>query len=206
MGLSYIFRKSAFDNLQHWEITEQGLLCTDTKTEQKKLIPYDFIQSIRIQAQPYRDFRYNNFRCRITTTNGEIIDVLSTSYVGFADFSDEAATYTPFVRALVKTTKNINPNSVIYLGQTSSTYNGNQTLVLIAIALALVLIFSFPMGQSRLLALLLIIIGAWQYLRISKTVHQPQTLQDDKIPDYVLPATKTGEGKTGKHIEKKQSE
>lgn len=186
-NISYTFRKSAFENLQHWEIKEQGLLCTDTKTKQKNLIPYDFMQHIRLQFQPYRDFRHNNFRCRITTTNGGIIDILSTSYVAFADFSDEAETYTPFVRALIKKTKAINPNCIIYLGQTSSAYNGNQALILIAIAFALLLIFLFPLGQSRLLALLLIIIGAWQYVRMSKTVHQPQTLQEDEIPDYVLP-------------------
>lgn len=186
-NINYSFRKSAFDNLLHWEITEQGLLCTDTKTKQKNLIPYDFMQHIRLQFQPYRDFRHNNFRCRITTTNGGIIDILSTSYVAFADFSDEAETYTPFVRALVKTIKSENPNSIIYLGQTSFAYNGNQALILIAIVFALVLIFLFPLGQSRLLALLLIIIGAWQYVRMSKNINQPQTLEGSEIPDYVLP-------------------
>lgn len=188
-NISYAFRKSAFDNLQRWEITEQGLLCTDTKTNIQNLVSYEFIQSIRLQFQPYRDFRHNNFRCRITTISGGVIDILSTSYVGFADFTDEAETYIPFVRALVKTTQSENSNSIIYLGQTTSAYNGNQALILIAIAFALVLIFSFPIGQSRLLALLLIIIGAWQYLRMSKTVHQPQTLQEDEIPAYVLPQT-----------------
>lgn len=188
-NISYTLRKSAFDNLQHWEIKEQGLLCTDKKTEQKNLVPYSFIQSIRLQFQPYRDFRHNNYRCRITKTNGGIIDILSTSYVGFADFTDEAETYIPFVKALVKKTKSENPNSLIYLGQTTSAYNGNQALILIAIAFALVLILSFPIGQKRLLSLLLIIIGAWQYFRMSKTVHQPQTLDSDEIPDYVLPQT-----------------
>lgn len=184
-NISYTFRKSASDKLQHWEITEQGLLCTDT--DQKNLVPYGFIQSIRLQFQPYRNFRHNNYRCRITTTNGKVIDILSTSYVGFADFTDEAETYVPFVKELVKTTKSENPNSLIYLGQTTSVYNGNQALILIAIAFALVLIFSFPIGQKRLLSLLLIIIGAWQYLRMSKNINQPQTLEGSEIPDYMLP-------------------
>lgn len=197
-NISYTFRKSALDNLQHWKITEQGLLCRDKKTERKSLIPYSFIQSIRLQFQPYRDFRHNNFRCRITTINGGIIDILSTSYVGFADFTDEAETYIPFVKAIVKTTKSENPNSIIYLGQTTAAYNGNQALILIAVAFALVLIFSFPIGQKRLLSLLLIIIGAWQYLTMSKTVHQPQTLDSDEIPDDVLPQTPKNKDTAGR--------
>lgn len=206
MNLGYTFRKSAFDNLQHWEIAEQGLMCTDMKTNQQNQLPYSFIQSIRLQFQPYRDFRHNNFRCRITTINGNTIDILSTSYIGFAEFRDEAETYTPFVKALVKKTKSVNPNCMIYLGQAPSAFNGNLVLIVVAVVFAFWMIFSIPMGQSRLLALLLIIIGAWRYLKMSRNINRPQTNHNDEIPDYVLPATQTEEEKTDRYMEKQNSE
>lgn len=189
MGLSYTFRKSALDNLQRWDVTAQGLLCTDTKTEQQNLVHYSFIQSVRLQFQPYREFRHNNFRCRITTTNVGVIDILSTSYVDFAEFSDEAKTYTPFVKALVKQVKSVNPNCVIYLGQAPAVFKGNLVLILVVVAFAFWLIFAIPIGQNRVLALLLIIIGALQYLKMSKNINSPQQFNGEEIPDDVLPQT-----------------
>ncbi len=184
MELGYTFRKSALDKTCQWIVADQGLIhiCEDTK----KQISYKDIQSIRLQFQPYNRYRHNNYRCRITAY-GTDIDVLSTSYVDFSEFTDKAKTYTPFIKTLVRKTKSENPDCIIYLGQKPAAFNGNILLVVTAIVFALVLLFSFPIGEGRILGVLLIVIGAWHYLRMSFSVNRPQIMEGYEIPDYVLP-------------------
>src|SRR5690606_42110402 len=64
-----------------------------------------------LQAQPYFRYRHNNYCCEITAVRG-VFQILSTHYVGFAEFEDRADTYTPFVKAFVRNLKSQNPSCI----------------------------------------------------------------------------------------------
>lgn len=184
MEFSYTFRKSAFDKLCEWTAAKQGLVRSDENGDLQ--IPYKDIRSIRLQFQPYFRYRNNNYCCEITTPNGTF-QILSTHYVGFAEFEDRSETYTPFVKAFVKNLKSQNPNCIIHTGQKPSAFLGNIALI---VASALLVYFLWPMIplSNKVLPIALLLLGAWSYLKMSGSMNRPRTLKDkDEIPDYILP-------------------
>ncbi|WP_353124365.1 hypothetical protein [Parapedobacter pyrenivorans] len=183
IGLTYAFRKSAFEKPCHWTVTEQGVVRTDEHSELQ--IPYKEILSIRLQAQPYFRYRHNNYCCEITAVRG-VFQILSTHYVGFAEFEDRADTYTPFVKAFVKNLKSQNPSCIINTGQKPSAFSGNIALI-VASVLLLYFLWSIIPLSGKLLPIMLVLLGAWSYLNMSTRVNRPRTLENDEIPDYILP-------------------
>ena len=69
---------------------------------------YRDIVELRLSYAPSRvdDARY---RCDVRMRSGQQIAIMSTHYVGFADFENRAASYVPFVRALVGRVARTNP-------------------------------------------------------------------------------------------------
>ncbi|MCZ2224930.1 MAG: hypothetical protein LC122_15010 [Chitinophagales bacterium] len=134
-------------------------------------------------------YRVNNYCCKITTRNQAVFDIYSSTYEGFANFLDQAETYTPFVKELVQKAKSANPNCEIRTGQTSLTYYGNILFVVVAV-IFLLLIFSFlPGNYSKLYFFIKLVAIAYLgfYLVKSIRVNKPSQLTGTEIPDNVLP-------------------
>ncbi len=182
--MNYTFRKSAFEKPCTWTITAQGLLYESHPEGHQYLIPYKSITFVRLQFQPYHRYRHNNYRCRIKSTLG-ISDILSTSYVDFSKFTDQAETYTAFIKALLALLRKENPNCKLYSGQTTQAFYGNLILLLISVFTLCWLSLFLPL-QGKLVGIGLLLIAAWSYLRMSFVVNLPRKIGGD-IPKYVLP-------------------
>lgn len=191
MNTNYTFRKSVLEKPQFWELTEHGVAY---KQESKNdiLIPYDKVQSIRLLYLPNNRYRLNNYCCKITVNN-RVFDINSCTYRSFATFDDQAETYVPFVKELVRKVKTANPNCILRTGQNPSTWYGNIIFVIIA-ALALFFLFHFftaEFGKFFIVVKLLLIGYMAVYLAKSIKVNKPKQLEGSEIPDYVLPEAKT---------------
>jgi hypothetical protein len=185
MELSYTFRKSAFDKPCQYTLVEEGLLCINLHNGMENTLRYKTITSITLQFQPYNRYRHNNYRCRITSAYG-YIDILSSSYLEFAKFSDQAEEYNPFVKTLVKRVKAVNPSCQICTGQVFQAFYGNLMLIFASLAVLLWVSFFLPLA-GRLMAIIFLLIGAWQYTKMSVTINKPRIVESNEIPDYVLP-------------------
>lgn len=192
-NISYTFRKSAFDPPRQWVIATYGLHGIDKKTEKQITIPYTDIHSVRLQFQPYYRYRDNNYLCRIISNQGTT-DILSTSYMGFSEFSDQAEDYNCFVRALIKKVKEENPGCPIYTGQTTTPFYGNLVLILASVLLLYVLSYYIPLSV-KLLGIILLLMTAWSYLKMSFAVNKPRQVENGEIPDYILPRVSDQEKK-----------
>ncbi len=188
MNSCYTFRKSAVDKPQNWELSEQAISCSQEKGINIQ-IAFQDIQKIRLFYYANNRYRLNNFCCKITTRNQAVFDIYSSTYEGFANFVDQAETYTSFVKELIQKAKSANPNCEIRTGQTSLTYYGNILFVLVAV-IFLFLIFSLlPVNYYKFYIFIKIVIIAYFgfYLAKSIKVNQPRQLTGTEIPDNVLP-------------------
>ncbi|MCB0708407.1 MAG: hypothetical protein KDC15_03330 [Chitinophagaceae bacterium] len=187
---NYTFRKSVLEKPQHWELTGQELVCTQEGGANFR-IPYTRVQKIRLLYLPNNRYRLNNYCCKITMTNNRTFDINSCTYESFATFPDQAETYIPFVKELVKNVKAANPDCKILTGQTPFAYYGNIVFVVVAVSF-LFLIFSWlpvDYGKFYIIIKLIVIVYMGAYLAKSIKVNKPRQLSVNEIPDYVLPKT-----------------
>lgn len=189
MELSHTFRKSAFEKPCKWSTNEHGLIRTDALG--KLEMSYKDIHSIRLQFQPYFRYRSNNYCCEITTSFG-VFQILSTHYVGFAEFEDRADSYTPFVLAFVKNLKASNPYCIIHTGQKPSAFSGNIALIAASILLLYFLWSVIPLS-GKLVPIIVVLIVAWSYLKVSIRVNRPRILENDELPSDILPKSQETE-------------
>ena len=149
--------------------------------------PYAGITELRLSYDPTR-FDTRRHRCDVRSASGAGT-LWSTHFAGVADFEDRAATYTPFVRALVAHVAAANPNCAFRAGTRPLAYWAGQLFLL---AMAIVAIWVIAMvGGSALSevtwAKLFVVIGliplAFAYARKNR----PRRFEPGEIPDDVLP-------------------
>lgn len=186
MNTSYTFKKSAFEKIQHWELTDNGLsFKQEGKTD--ALIPYQYISTIRMQYKPFR-YRTYNYSCIISTGTSSV-ELFSTSYEGFADFSDLRETYTPFVKELVKTVQENNPNCIIQVGQTSSVFFGTLALNIFLLFVLLGLVYFIPIQGNMSIVIKLVLVGYYFFYVVkSFKKNKPKQATSSEIPSEVLPS------------------
>lgn len=186
MNISYTFKKSAITKVQHFELAEQGIVIRQ-EGNVDALIPYQFIQSIRLCYSPVR-YRENNYSCIIkygsTTTK-----ILSTSYDSMANFSNNADTYNPFVTQLVEKVKAINPSVKINTGQTPAMFYGSIIFTFLMIALLFAVFTLLPVSGSFSIFIKLALVAYYLfYLFKSFKVNKPKQITDTTLPQDILPS------------------
>ena len=102
--------------------------------------PYRDIVGVRLSYAPSR-FDSARYRCDLRMRSGQRLAILSTHYAGIADFEDRAATYGPFVRALIARVAAANPSASYRSGKSPVTYWAEH-LFLLAMVVLLVLVLS----------------------------------------------------------------
>jgi hypothetical protein len=129
------------------------------------------------------------YRCDLTMRSGGKIAILSTHYAGLADFEDRAATYAPFVRALIAKVAAANPSTRFRSGKNPIVYSAEYLFLLAMVAL-LVYVLSMtgymPLSDSSW-AKLFIIIGFIPLLVVYTRKNWPRGFTADAIPQDVLP-------------------
>lgn len=184
----YSVRNSALEKPRNWELSEQAISCTQEAGINKQILFSD-IQKIRLFYHPNNRYRLNNYCCKITSKSRENFEINSCTYNGFADFIDQAETYTPFVKELVQKAKAANPECKLLTGHTPFTYYGNIFFVIVAVAF-LFLLFSWVPAEYKngFIIIKLIVIGYFGiYLAKSIKVNKPKQLDGTEIPGNVLP-------------------
>ncbi|TZF83604.1 hypothetical protein FW774_08990 [Pedobacter sp. BS3] len=186
MNTSYIFRKSALEKTQYWELTDEGILCRqEGKTD--ALIPYQKVQSIRLSYLANNRYRLNNYCCKITAGQ-KTADILSSSYEGMATFNNQADTYIPFVKELVKRVKNTNPYCNLYAGQTPFVFYGNIAFTFVIVVILFLIFYYLPISGGLSIFVRLMLIGYYAiFLVKSFRVNKPQQITGYEIPANILP-------------------
>jgi len=149
--------------------------------------PYASITEVRLSFDPTR-FDTRRYRCDVRSSDGAGT-LWSTHFAGVGDFEERAATYTPFVRALVARVAAVNPNCTFRAGTRPLAYWAGQ-LFLLAMAILAIGVIAMVGGSAlsevtwgKIFVVLGLIPLAFNYARKNR----PRRFAPDAIPDDMLP-------------------
>jgi hypothetical protein len=148
------------------------------------------IVRLRLRFDPTR-FDHERHRCEITMRDGVKVSIWSTHYVSVGEFENRAATYTPFVRALIARIAAANPACDFRVGKKGLVYWSEFAFLLAMFTLLVFVLMAFGgYGVSGLVIVkLIIIIGFIPLLLRYMHKNRPGRFRPDAIPDDALPAT-----------------
>jgi hypothetical protein len=187
----FVARANVLEYEAIWRLTPDALELQGgpaARPDVVMLLPYRDIVGVRLSYAPSR-FDPGRYRCDLTMRSGRRIAILSTHYAGIGDFEDRAATYAPFVRALVARVATGNPSARFRTGRNPVAYWAEH-LFLIAMVAFLVFVLSAtgfgPLSESSW-AKLAIILGSVPLLMVYTSKNWPGRFAPDAIPKDVLP-------------------
>jgi hypothetical protein len=196
---SYVARANALEYEATWRLQPDALELQGGPTAGPDVVmrfPYRDITGVRLSYAPSR-FDHARYRCDVRMRSGQQVAILSTHYAGIADFEDRAATYGPFVQALIARVAAANPSASFRSGKNPVTYV-LEHLFLFAMVVLLVLVLSMvgfaPLSESSW-AKLFIILASIPLLVVYTRKNWPSRFKPDAIPNDVLPEV-TGGGAT----------
>lgn len=200
--IEYRGRATLWSPEQHYVLERDALILTETPISRGKpagepvttRIPLSAIVRVRLIYAPGR-MESNRFECEILVRGSGLppkLRVISLHFRGLADFVDQAATYTPFVRALCERTAAQNPGLAILAGYTLAAYYAGLTvLLLFIVAFGSFVVVEWerlwripraPFRLSLIAGLLLVLLFIYRRNR-------PRTLAAAALPDELLPKT-----------------
>ena len=188
---TYVARANVLEHEAVWRLAPDALELQGGPAAGPDVVmrlPYRDIVGVRLSYAPSRadSARY---RCDLTMRSGAALAILSTHYAGFADFEDRAATYAPFVRALIARVAAANPSARYRTGRNPVAYWAEH-LFLIAMIALLVFVLSVtgfaPLSESSW-AKFAVIIGSIPLLLVYSRKNWPGRFAPDAIPKDVLP-------------------
>jgi hypothetical protein len=188
---TYIARANLLEHEAIWRLRPDALELQGGPTAGPDVVmrfPYVDIVALRLSYAPSRadSARY---RCDVRMRSGQQLAILSTHYAGIADFEDRAATYAPFVRALIARVAAANPSASFRSGKNPVTYWLEHIFLLAMVAL-LVFVLSVtgfaPLSESSW-AKLFIILGFIPLLIAYTRKNWPRRFKPDAIPRDLLP-------------------
>jgi hypothetical protein len=153
--------------------------------------PHAGITELRLSFDPTR-FDTHRYRCDVRIAGGAGT-LWSTHFAGVGEFEDRAATYTPFVRAVIARVAAANPNCTFRAGTRPLAYWAGQLFLL---AMTLVAIWVIAMvGGSALSEVtwtkLFVVIGLIPLALAYARKNRPRRFLPSAIPDDVLPSGNT---------------
>jgi hypothetical protein len=188
---TYVARANVLEHEAIWRLTPDTLELQGGPTAGPDVVmrfPYRDIVGVRLSYAPSR-VDSARYRCDLTMRSGGKIAILSTHYAGLADFEDRAATYAPFVRALIGKVAAANPSARFRSGKNPIVYWAEHLFLLAMVAL-LVFVLSVtgfaPLSESSW-AKFVIILGFVPLLVVYTRKNWPRGFKPDAIPKDVLP-------------------
>jgi hypothetical protein len=191
-ALTYVARANALEYEAIWRLGPDALELQGGPTAGPEVhlrFPYRDIVGVRLSYAPSR-VDWVRYRCDLHMRSGQRLTILSTHYAGIADFENRAATYVPFVRALVGRVADACPNASFRSGKSVAAYWAEHVLLVAIVAILVMVLSAF--GLSSIMGLvwlkLLIILGSIPLLLAYTRKNWPRRFKPDAIPSDVLPA------------------
>jgi hypothetical protein len=188
---TYVARANVLEHEAIWRLAPVTLELQGGPTAGPDVVmrfPYRDIVGVRLSYAPSR-VDSARYRCDLSMRSGQQVAILSTHYAGIADFEDRAATYTPFVRALIAKVAAANPSARLRSGKNPIAY-GAEHLFLLAMVALLVFVLSvtgfMPLSDSSWVKLF-IIIAFVPLLVVYTRKNWPRGFKPAAIPKDVLP-------------------
>lgn len=185
MDTTYTVRRNVLENPRHWTLDATGLGWDDGKT--KGHFDFGEIAAIRLE---WGGTRYDTARhlCSVIRFNGWTEQIVSTEYVGLADFTDRKHDYVPFVKALVAATAAANPKCRFIAGSSAAKYWVNVAALVFSLVViaAAALLIGIPftaviIAKGVVIAFLLPLAISW----VKR--NRPRVFDPQAIPAEVLP-------------------
>ncbi len=126
---SYVARANVLEYEAIWRLQPDALELQGGPTAGPDVVlrfPYRDIVGVRLSYAPSR-VDHARYRCDLRMRSGQQVAILSTHYAGIADFEDRAATYGPFVRALIARVAAANPAASFRSGRKPRRLLGRST-------------------------------------------------------------------------------
>jgi hypothetical protein len=184
-------RTSLIEKETIWRLTPDVLEREQVLKDGKGLTvryPYRDIREIRLSFAPTRVDRAR-YRCDFQIKNGTLAAILSTHYVGLANFEDRGATYAPLVRALIERVAAANPACKFEAGKRPGTYWGEHIFLFLMVLLLVFVIGA--VGGASLSTLVLVKLGILvtyvPVMILYTRKNWPRSFDPDAIPPDLLP-------------------
>jgi hypothetical protein len=190
-AITHRVRTSILEQETVWRLKPDALereqVLKDGKTHTVRY-PYQDIREIRLSFAPTR-FDRARYRCDFQIKNGTLAAILSTHYVGFADFEDRAATYGPLVRGLIERVAAANPACKFEAGKRPGTYWGEHIFLFLMVLLLVFVIGAVGgLSLSHLVMIKLSILVTYIPLMILYTrKNWPRSFEPTAIPPALIP-------------------
>jgi hypothetical protein len=189
---TYIARANALEYEAIWRLGADAIELQGGPTAGPDVtlrFPYRDVVGVRLSYAPSRADSARH-RCDLRLRSGQRLTILSTHYAGIADFEDRAATYVPFVRALVGRVAAANPGASFRSGKSPVAYWAEHIFLLAIVALLVMVLSAVgPLSVTGLVWVkLLIIVGSIPLLLAYTRKNWPRRFKPDAIPSDVLPA------------------
>jgi hypothetical protein len=184
-------RANVFEAEAAWRLGPD-VLERQSGTGGRERFPFADIIELYLRFDPTR-FDTARHRCDLRLADGRAASLLSTHFVGVAEFEDRAATYVPLVRALVERVASANPSCRFRAGKRPAAYWAEH-LFLLAMVVLLVLVLGVVGGLalSTLVLVKLAVIAAFVPVMISYTrKNWPRRFDPRAIPPELLPAPRS---------------
>src|ERR1700741_3608246 len=125
--MRYVYRRNAFEGETTLDLTETGIEVKRVG-EPPGFMSYDSIVFVRLRFAPTR-LQTTLFICSIQSRTALPIEVHSSSYVGFAEFTDSPREYRAFVEALHGKLAAIGSRAEFVAGNSLGIYIANALVV-----------------------------------------------------------------------------
>jgi hypothetical protein len=190
-GITYSARANAFEHDATWRLGQDALEMTGGNAGGANAIvtfPYKDVAELRLSFAPTRADR-GRYRCDIRMRSGARTAILSTHYVGFADFEDRAASYVPLVRGLIGRVAAANPTARFRSGKSPLVYWAEHLflLAIVALFIAVVIAVGTSSWSEVTWSKFWITLAAVPLLIVYTRANWPRTFKPDAIPEAVLP-------------------
>ena len=188
---AYIARANLLEHEAIWRLGPDALELQGGPTAGPDVVlrfPYRDIVGVRLSYGPSR-VDLGRYRCDLRMRSGQQLAIVSTHYAGIADFENRAATYAPFVRALIARIAAANPSARFRSGENPVAYWADHLFLLAMVAMLVFLlsITGFAYVVDSAWVKLFIIIFFIPLLIAYTRKNWPRNFRPDAIPKDVLP-------------------
>jgi len=182
---SYTVRRHALEDARTWQFDDVGLGWQGGTINGR----FDFndIASVRLEWAATR-FDFVRFQCAVTDRNGRTEKIVSTEYVGPANFTDRREDYRPFVQALIVAIAHANPNCKFVAGAGTVKYWISIATAAISLLFLTAVILNLGLSLTgMIIAQLLVLLFLLPLSLVWFKRNRPTSLDPTAIPANLLP-------------------
>jgi len=186
--MRYVYRRNALEGETTLDLTDSGIQVSRIGGA-SSLMPYDSIVFVRLRFAPSRA-QSTLYICSIMSSSAFPIEVHSSSYVGFAEFDDQASDYCKFIETLHHKLAAIGSRAEFVAGNSLGTYIGNALLIALSLMFLLWIIWLVAefspiwLLLAKLMAIATMAPLAWTWFQRNRPRrYTPHAVPSDVLPD-----------------------